>query len=174
MQTLPRQSWTTRHIGLAFFVHLCITSLSSGLIWASCNKIFYRPTDHELIAAINGWCKSSKELGQGDLRITDDLPYPAPILDRRQLHLEQRWLKSAFVNYHNTPPSIFRQEPSKDVDAAWEYLHRNGRIFLITADEVERLGKDPKAAVIAPETWREYWPEAFFTAIPPCFSMLTI
>ena len=72
------------------------------------------------------------------------------------MHLEQRWLKSAFVNNHNTPPSILRQEPSKDVDAAWEYLHRNGRIFLITADEVERLGKDPKAAVIAPDEWREY------------------
>ncbi|KAH0499832.1 hypothetical protein TgHK011_006998 [Trichoderma gracile] len=129
---IPRQSWITRYFRLTFLIHLSIVLLSSSLIWASCSKIFHRPTDHELITAINGW---------------------SPILDRRQLHLEQRWLKSAFVNSHNTPPSIFRQEPSKDVDAAWEYLHRNGRVFLITAEEVERLGKNPKAAVIAPEAW---------------------
>ncbi|KAH8889431.1 hypothetical protein GQ53DRAFT_869817 [Thozetella sp. PMI_491] len=78
----------------------------------------------------------------------------APLLERREMHFEERWLKSAFANSHNTPPSVYRQSPSSDVDAAWEYIHKNGRIFLITEDEVRRLGKDPEIAVAAPEKWQ--------------------
>ena len=69
------------------------------------------------------------------------------------MHLHEVRLKSAFENDHNTPPSIHRQKPSLDVDAAWEYLHQNARNFLITADEVRRLGKDPEIAIRAPEEW---------------------
>ena len=74
------------------------------------------------------------------------------------MHLGEIWLKSSFVNHHNTPPSIFRQLPSKDVDAAWESIHQKARNFLITADEVRRLGKDPDFTVMAPEEWRTYDP----------------
>ncbi|KAB5575598.1 hypothetical protein GE09DRAFT_1215359 [Coniochaeta sp. 2T2.1] len=91
------------------------------------------PTDHDLVVATNAW---------------------SPLLDRRQMNFAETWLKSSFVNHHNTPPSIFRQPPSKDVDAAWESIHKNARNFLITEDEVRRLGKDPEYTVMAPEEWQ--------------------
>ncbi|KAK1242013.1 hypothetical protein MKX07_007836 [Trichoderma sp. CBMAI-0711] len=49
---------------MTFFIHLSIVLLSSSLIWASCSKIFYRPTDHELIASINGWSEEVRRLGK--------------------------------------------------------------------------------------------------------------
>ncbi|KAH8892215.1 hypothetical protein GQ53DRAFT_793963 [Thozetella sp. PMI_491] len=110
-----------------------IIPLSLLAIWAACGQIFQKPTDHELVVATNMW---------------------SPFLDRREMHFKETWLKSSFVNHHNTPPSILRQEPSKDVDAAWEYMHQNGRIFLVTEEEVRRLGKDPEMTVTAPKEWQ--------------------
>ena len=60
-------------------------------------------------------------------------------------------LKSAVVNKHNEPPSIYRLQPSPDVDAAWLYLTHHGRNFLITADEVRGLGKDPNGVTHLPD-----------------------
>lgn len=71
------------------------------------------------------------------------------------MHLQDIQLKCSFVNHRNTPSSIYHQKPSFGVDAAWEYLHQNACNFLITTDEVRRLGKDPAVPVHAAEEWNE-------------------
>ena len=67
------------------------------------------------------------------------------------MHMHEVRLKSAVVNKNNEPPSIYRLQPSPDVDAAWLYLTHHGRNFLITADEVRGLGKDPKGVTHLPD-----------------------
>ena len=44
------------------------------------------------------------------------------------------------MNTH--PPSIYRQDPSADVDAAWEYISRAGALPITSAD-VRAIGKNP-------------------------------
>jgi hypothetical protein len=50
------------------------------------------------------------------------------------------------------PPSIYRGKPGPEVDAAWKDLTAEHAIP-ISADEVKKLGKDPKTAVKFPESF---------------------
>ncbi|PVH93679.1 hypothetical protein DM02DRAFT_504547, partial [Periconia macrospinosa] len=52
----------------------------------------------------------------------------------------------------HSPWSIYRAEPSDEVDKAWD---RVSEVFYfpIKEDSVKRLGKDPKHAVRVPESW---------------------
>jgi len=52
----------------------------------------------------------------------------------------------------NHPKSIYREEPSERVDAAWEEIAKI-EIFVIDGSDVSRLGKDPSKTVRAPEDW---------------------
>jgi hypothetical protein len=56
------------------------------------------------------------------------------------------------VNELNPIPSIYRGNPSPEVDAAWDGLEKQTR-FVISEKEVIKLGKDPQVAVKAPEDW---------------------
>ncbi|RQM04599.1 hypothetical protein DH86_00004312 [Scytalidium sp. 3C] len=51
-----------------------------------------------------------------------------------------------------SPKSVFRRDPSPEVDAAWERVTELNA-FIISSDDVTRLGKDPAKAVKAPESW---------------------
>ena len=52
----------------------------------------------------------------------------------------------------NHPQSIYREEPSEKVDAAWEEIAKI-EIFVIDGSDVSRIGKDPRKTVRAPEDW---------------------
>ncbi len=56
------------------------------------------------------------------------------------------------------PPSIYRQDPSPEVDAAWERISRF-EYQMISSNDVRLLGKDPRTTVKAPESWG-YGPDA--------------
>ncbi|TID26472.1 hypothetical protein E2P81_ATG00944 [Venturia nashicola] len=73
----------------------------------------------------------------------------SPLLEHLDLPLHTQKVDGSLFN---TSHSIFRQEPSKAVDAAWDAISNIG-IFTITTDEVKRLGKDPSRVVKAPESW---------------------
>ncbi|RFU25441.1 hypothetical protein B7463_g10897, partial [Scytalidium lignicola] len=67
--------------------------------------------------------------------------------------LKPKWGPDAFKSYPlSSPRSIFRQDPSEEVDAAWERATDINAI-IISSDDVRRLGKDPSTAVKAPESW---------------------
>ncbi|KAF4971284.1 hypothetical protein FSARC_1854 [Fusarium sarcochroum] len=61
------------------------------------------------------------------------------------------------LQYNNTfwpgsSPSVFRQPPSDEVDAAWERIS-NGRDIVISREEVIALGKNPNETVRADPAW---------------------
>lgn len=53
----------------------------------------------------------------------------------------------SFVNY---PPSIYRSDPSEEINVAWDEISDVGWI-LITKDDVVKMGKDPKISSKAPD-----------------------
>jgi hypothetical protein len=53
-------------------------------------------------------------------------------------------------SFANEPASIYRNDPSPEVDGAWSRIADVGRL-LITEEDVVGLGKDPKSASKAPE-----------------------
>ncbi|KUJ23672.1 uncharacterized protein LY89DRAFT_573258, partial [Mollisia scopiformis] len=53
---------------------------------------------------------------------------------------------------YNNDNLIWRQEPSPEVDAAWEGLARI-KWFAISSSDVEKLGKDPEKTVKIPKDW---------------------
>ena len=60
-------------------------------------------------------------------------------------------VRGDLFNDHD-PPIIYRQEPSSEVDAAWEAIS-DIQYFGITADNLRKLGKDPELGVKYPEEW---------------------
>ena len=51
-----------------------------------------------------------------------------------------------------SPPVIYRQEPSPEVDKAWEAISQI-EYFGVTAHDIRRAGKDPDTAVEIPSEW---------------------
>lgn len=58
------------------------------------------------------------------------------------------------------PPVIYREEPSRKVDEAWQKLW-DTRPIPLTAEHVRRMGKDPSEAVKIPPDWG-YGDDAYF------------
>lgn len=52
----------------------------------------------------------------------------------------------------NDPYSIYKADPSPDVDAAWDAIGHPATLHF-SADEIRRLGKDPEVAAKVPEEW---------------------
>ncbi|KAF2465210.1 uncharacterized protein BDR25DRAFT_295678 [Lindgomyces ingoldianus] len=52
----------------------------------------------------------------------------------------------------NDPPTIWRDPPSNEVDAAWDEIAKI-ELFTVSGDEVRRMGKDPGRTAQAPESW---------------------
>jgi hypothetical protein len=65
------------------------------------------------------------------------------------------------LNTH--PPSIYRQDPSPAVDAAWGRI-ANVRTAAISRDDVVKLGKDPSIAAKYPPSFG-FGPDAFIAEI---------
>lgn len=118
--------------------------LSIAMLWFSWQRLTHTPSGHELVLRSNTYCEHTKL--SVELKGKSSHTLLAPLLDRLTVHMRDVQLRSALLNEHNTPPSIHRQKPSLDVDAAWTYLTHGGRNFLITADEVRKLGKDHETA----------------------------
>ncbi|PVH94518.1 hypothetical protein DM02DRAFT_539314, partial [Periconia macrospinosa] len=73
----------------------------------------------------------------------------APILDEINFSFREVTTNGSL---NNDPWSVYRAEPSQEVDIAWEKIARV-HYFPITEETFLRLGKDPKHAVRVPTSW---------------------
>ena len=69
-----------------------------------------------------------------------------PILDRYDFPFHTRMLNASLFNI---PYSIYKDDPSPAVDAAWEDI-ADTPVLVISKDDVVRMGKDPEYAVGVP------------------------
>lgn len=74
----------------------------------------------------------------------------APILIDKEIRLERSEMPTTFVPLDST--DIFRQEPSHEVDLAWQSLY-DTRPVPIGLETVLAIGKDPAQSVKVPESW---------------------
>ncbi|MCJ1359810.1 MAG: hypothetical protein MMC33_009813 [Icmadophila ericetorum] len=65
--------------------------------------------------------------------------FTAPVFDKLDIELSTLRVNGSFLNIHF--PSIYRSDPSSEVDAAWERIAKTGTMS-ISSEEVRRLGKD--------------------------------
>ncbi|KAK0371554.1 hypothetical protein CLIM01_11078 [Colletotrichum limetticola] len=77
-------------------------------------------------------------------------PY-SPILDDVPIQLETVEVKGTLFNDY-TPPRIWREQPSEEVDRAWDDMARI-EYFGISGDALRKMGKDPEISVSIPEEW---------------------
>ncbi|KAK2041679.1 hypothetical protein LZ31DRAFT_597018 [Colletotrichum somersetense] len=75
---------------------------------------------------------------------------PSPILEAIDIPLFDKQLDATLLL--NEPVSIYRQDPSPEVDLAWEKLG-DLRLIPLSRKDVESLGKDPNDAVKFPSEW---------------------
>lgn len=74
----------------------------------------------------------------------------APVLDSFELNLQSQ----AFNGALRDNSSIWRQPPSAEVDAAWDYISgEEFQLITISASDVSLSGKDPSIALQAPASW---------------------
>ncbi|KAG5912832.1 hypothetical protein E4U53_005132 [Claviceps sorghi] len=80
----------------------------------------------------------------------DSSSNPAPILD--QFDMSPRAV--TFNGALRDNSSIWRQPPSPEVDAAWDYISTEGyEVITITASDVLKSGKNPATTIRAPPSW---------------------
>ncbi|KAJ9162146.1 hypothetical protein NKR19_g1545 [Coniochaeta hoffmannii] len=78
----------------------------------------------------------------------------SPLLTRTKIELRNERIKTALINRHNLGgESIYREPPSPEVDEAWRKLHKGDRLFVISEEEVRKMGKDPEVVIKAPLDW---------------------
>jgi hypothetical protein len=73
--------------------------------------------------------------------------YTAPLFDEIGVRLETVQVNGTLLNTH--PPTIYRQDPLPEVDAAWERI-ANVRTVAVTKEDVIKLGKDPSISAKYP------------------------
>lgn len=66
--------------------------------------------------------------------------------------------------FDTKPPSIWRARTGSNADAAWDRVGSNAPPIVITAKEVEALGKDPKKVVRFPDDYG-YGPDAYLASV---------
>ena len=74
----------------------------------------------------------------------------APILDFIDIPFVAKRMNATLIN--TEPPSIWRQEPSDDVDRAWSIME-DPRPVAVTREELAAAGHDPDQAVRWPENF---------------------
>lgn len=74
----------------------------------------------------------------------------APVLDDVEIKIQPKRMDATLLE--SSPLSIFRQEPSDEVDHAWRQLG-DTRPIPLTREQVLAIGKDPQQAVRIPESW---------------------
>ncbi|KAI2480001.1 DUF3328 domain containing protein [Pyrenophora tritici-repentis] len=73
----------------------------------------------------------------------------SPILDEMDFSFREITMNGSL---NNDPWSIYRAQPSQEVDSAWEKI-AIVQYFPITEESVRRLGKDPKRSLRVPTSW---------------------
>ncbi|KAL5384254.1 hypothetical protein DPSP01_005398 [Paraphaeosphaeria sporulosa] len=72
-----------------------------------------------------------------------------PLLDKLNFTFINKKINGSLFN---DPWSVYKAEPSKEVDAAWEEISKI-RALVVEADEIRKMGKDPEFAVQVPLEW---------------------
>ncbi|KAF2771672.1 hypothetical protein EJ03DRAFT_21764 [Teratosphaeria nubilosa] len=75
---------------------------------------------------------------------------PSPVLDEIDIPIVPKKMDATLLK--SEPPSIFRGDPSPEVDAAWRRIS-DTRPIALTRDDVLAAGKDPASAVQIPTSW---------------------
>ncbi|KAL3421692.1 hypothetical protein PVAG01_05848 [Phlyctema vagabunda] len=83
---------------------------------------------------------------------------PSPILNEIDLEVNSKRMEATLLLPQN--PSIFRQDPSLEVDIAWKEMW-DSRPVPVSKGQVLAMGKDPAEAVQIPEDWG-YGSEKYF------------
>ena len=78
------------------------------------------------------------------------LTFLAPLFDQIDMRLETVQINGTLLN--TSPPSIYRMDPSPEVDAAWDRI-ANVRTSAVSRADVLKLGKDPAVAVKYPPSF---------------------
>lgn len=73
----------------------------------------------------------------------------APMFDRIEMPLSIKQVNGTFID--SEPPSIWRMDPSPEVDAAWSRIANVG-MSAITRQDIEKVGKDPSISAKWPES----------------------
>lgn len=71
----------------------------------------------------------------------------APLLDRFEFTFQKVKNNASLFNH---PYSIYKDDPSPEVDAAWEDI-ADTPVLVIDREDVLKIGKDPEYAVAVPE-----------------------
>jgi hypothetical protein len=67
--------------------------------------------------------------------------------------LKPKWGPKQYKTHRIAEPeSIYRRDPSPEVDEAWAHLS-DVAVLTVTEQQIRDLGKDPRNAVKAPESW---------------------
>ncbi|KAB5523991.1 hypothetical protein GE09DRAFT_1257804 [Coniochaeta sp. 2T2.1] len=131
---LHRRNWGARFIVSGIIINICLFLVLSYLIVS--------PTT----AHTGNWrYKTNKN------QALKQMTYYSPYLDQVEIPFKQTQVDGFLVD-PTYPQSIYKQEPSPEVDAAWSRLY-NFRYKVISEDEVRQLDKDPRLTVKAPISW---------------------
>ena len=86
--------------------------------------------------------------------VHSDLQFEAPLFEKGiQLELDET-MKNETIWGSNETTSIYIQDPSPEVDAAWDFISADSSsIISISRAEAEALGRDPEVIVKSPEDW---------------------
>ena len=78
----------------------------------------------------------------------------APLFDKDfSLELHESAMNKTLWGTNETT-SIYIQDPSSEVDAAWDYISAEaGQVITISSREAKRLGRDPGVITKAPRDW---------------------
>ncbi|GLB07147.1 hypothetical protein AtubIFM57258_002470 [Aspergillus tubingensis] len=93
-----------------------------------------------------------KERGEDTQRnyCLQQVSMPSPILDEVDIRVAPQRMDATLLN--RDPPTIYRQEPSIEIDRAWAALY-DTRPIALTRSQVLAMGKDPAEAVRIPPSW---------------------
>lgn len=88
-----------------------------------------------------------------------------PLLDRFDISFVKTKNNASF---YNTPCSIYKDDPSPEVDAAWEAIAETP-VLAISREDVIRMGKDPDYVVGIPEEFGK----AAYSCVDPMQDILS-
>ncbi|TVY65758.1 hypothetical protein LSUE1_G009820 [Lachnellula suecica] len=92
-------------------------------------------------------------LKQVSMKCTCDETVPtgsAPILDESSIRIASKRMDATLVQ--PKPPVVYREEPSYEVDKAWQELY-DTRPVPLSRSQVLAMGKDPEQSVQVPVEW---------------------
>jgi hypothetical protein len=125
-------------------------------------QALFKNENNSLLRAVDAYCKSnhwSRGMHKPHHRPLLTIPI-APVYDQVKVPFIDYTINGSLLD-HGT--SIYRQAPSPEVDAAWDYLTHQ-LPHAISKEDVVKLGKDPRMTAKWPEEWG-FGPESYIAEL---------